>query len=153
MQLSEAVRYLHFDVEMLHNDIKPDNVLLSNTHRKPNESQVPFVVLSDFGKATSVNGGKRYNLTPIDQADYNSHLELSFYLAPELISGKLQQSRQSDMFAVDGVIYRILDKNKLSSLPHYSEKLCQYAEKCRSVHYHQRPNSKQALKFFEDLMK
>ena len=153
MQLSEAVRYLHFDVEMLHNDIKPDNVLLSNTHRKLNESQIPFVVLSDFGKATSVNSGKRYNLTPIDQADYSSRLELSFYLAPELISGESQQSRQSDMFAVGGVIYRIIDKNKLSSLPDYTEKLCQYAEKCRSVHYHQRPNSKQALKFFEDLMK
>ena len=140
MQLSEAVRYLHFDMEMLHNDIKPDNILLSNTHKTPNLTPVPFsvfVILSDFGKATSVNGGKTYNLMPVDQADYNSHLELSFYLAPEIISGETQQSRQSDMFAVGGVIYRIIDKSKLSSLPNYSKKLCQYAEKCRSVHNHQ----------------
>ena len=32
MQLSEAVRYLHFDVQILHNDIKPDNILLSNSY-------------------------------------------------------------------------------------------------------------------------
>ena len=156
MQLSEAVRYLHFDVQILHNDIKPDNVLLSNMHRKPNQSQIPlsiFAVLTDFGKATLVDSGKRYSLCPIDQADYNSHLDVSFYLAPEVISGESKQSRQSDMFAVGGVIYRILDKNKISSLPNHSKKLCQYAEKCRSVHYHQRPNSKQALKFFEDLVK
>lgn len=28
-QLADAVRYLHFDAEVLHNDIKPDNILLS----------------------------------------------------------------------------------------------------------------------------
>lgn len=147
---------LHFDVEILHNDIKPDNILVSNAHRRCNQSQTPFnifVVLSDFGKATSVISGKRYNLSPVDQADYNSRPELSFYLAPEIISGESKQSRQSDMFAVGGIFYRILDKNKLSLLPDHSKKLNQYAEKCRSVHYHQRPNSEQALKFFEDLMK
>lgn len=156
VQLSEAVRYLHFDVEILHNDIKPDNILLSNMHKKYNQSQTPlniFVILTDFGKATSVINGKKYNLSLIDQADYNSRPELSFYLAPEVISGESKQSRQSDIFAFGGVIYRIVDKNKLSSLPNHSKKLNQYAEKCRSVHYHQRPNSKQALRFFEDLMK
>ena len=69
MQLSEAVMYLHFDAQILHNDIKPVNILLSNMHRKPNQSPIPlsiFVILSDFGKVTSVNSGKRYNLCPID---------------------------------------------------------------------------------------
>jgi len=33
-QLVEAVRYLHFEAEILHNDIKPDNILLSDTYRK-----------------------------------------------------------------------------------------------------------------------
>ena len=33
VQLSEAVRYLHFDVKILHNDIKPDNILLSSIHK------------------------------------------------------------------------------------------------------------------------
>ena len=29
-QLAEALWYLHFEVEILHNDIKPDNILLSD---------------------------------------------------------------------------------------------------------------------------
>ena len=107
-----------------------------------------FVVLTDFGKATSVSNGKRYNLSLID---YNTRPELSFNLAPIIISG--EQSRQSDMFAVGGIIYRILDKNKLSSLPNHGEKFNYYAEKCRSVQYNLRPNAKLALKFFEELMK
>ena len=61
----------------------------------------------------------------------------------------MKQSRQSDMFAVGGIIYRIIDKNKLSSLPNLSKKLNYYAEKCRFV----RPNAKQALEFFEELLK
>lgn len=157
-QLSEAVRYLHFDMEILHNDIKPDNILLSNMHKKYDhpKPKAPFsisVVLTDFGKASSVSNGKRYNLSLIEQADYNSRPELSFYLAPEIISGETKQSRQSDMFAVGGIIYRIIDKNKLSSLPNLSKKLNYYAEKCRFVQYNCRPNAKQAVEFFEELLK
>ena len=53
------------------------------------------------------------------------------------------------LLAVSGVIYMILDKDNLSSLPNHSKRLCQYAEKCTSVLYHLRPNSKQVLKYFE----
>jgi len=46
-QISEAVRYLHFDVDILHNDIKPDNILL-----KRQKVEHYSAVLIDFGKAT-----------------------------------------------------------------------------------------------------
>ena len=40
VQSSEAVRYLHLDVEIIsHNEVKPDNILLSNMHKKYNQSQ------------------------------------------------------------------------------------------------------------------
>ena len=45
-----------------------------------------------------------YNLSPIDQADYNSCPELSFYLAPKIISGESKQSRQSDIFAFGAIL-------------------------------------------------
>ena len=158
VQLSEAVRYLHFDVKILHNDIKPDNVLLSNMHKNYNypRSTAPFnvlVVLTDFGKATSVANGKRYSFSPIEQADYKSRPELRFYLAPEVISGETKQSRESDMFAIGGIIYKINDNNKLSLFPDIIKKLNYYAEKCRYVQYNYRPNAKQALEFFEQLLK
>ena len=76
-QLAEALRYLHFEVELLHDDIKPDNILLSSdTYRKSNcdsNEEAMHVVLTDFGEATSIHHGRRFYLTPIDQSDYNSH--------------------------------------------------------------------------------
>ena len=92
-------------------------------HPRSKASFSIFVVLTDFGKASSVSNGKRYNLSLIEQADYNSR---HFYLASEIISGETKQSRQSDMFAVGGIIYRIIDKNKLSSIPSLSKKLNYY---------------------------
>ena len=98
VQLVEAVRYLHFEVDMLHNDIKPDNVLLSDMYKRSDSDEQPLrVILTDFGKATSIHNGKRYHLTPIDQADYISHTQISFYLAPEILSGESKQSTFSDI--------------------------------------------------------
>ena len=150
-QLAEALRYLHFEVEILHNDIKPDNILLSDTYRKSDDSDEESVrvVLTDFGKATSIHHGRRFYLTPIDQSDYISRPQ-SFYLAPEIISGESKQSSSSDIFALGGVFYRILDK-KLIEFPTQRKELNKFAERCRSVHYYQRPSAKQALKFFEGL--
>lgn len=151
-QLVEAVRYLHFELKMLHNDIKPDNILLSDIYRKSDSDEQPLrVILTDFGKATSIQSGKHCRLTLIDQADYISRPHISFYLAPEILSGESKQSTLSDIFALGGVFYRIVDKNKLAAFPTHCKKVNKFAERCRSVCYHQRPNAKEALKFFEDL--
>lgn len=45
-----------------------------------------------------------YNLSPIDQADYNSCSEMSFYEAPEVISEESKQSQQSDIFAFGAIL-------------------------------------------------
>lgn len=58
-------------------------------------------------------------------------------MAPEVISGESKQSKSSDMFAVGGVIYKILDNNKLTTMPDYNSKLSKIAEQCRSVRYNQ----------------
>ena len=60
--------------------VLPGN-LLSNMHKKYDHPTLKapfsnFVVLTDFGKASSVSNGKRYNLSLIEQADYNSRPEL-----------------------------------------------------------------------------
>ena len=89
-QLVEAVRYLHFEAEILHNDIKPDNILLSDTYRKSDSDEQPLCVV--LGEATSIHNGKHYCLTVIDQADYISRLQINFYLAPEVLSGESKQS-------------------------------------------------------------
>ena len=130
-QITEAVRYLHFDVGILHNDIKPDNILL-----KPHKPNIPAVLI-DFGKATKLSNAKLYTLSELDQADYMSRPE-NLYLAPEVLSGESRQSRYSDMFAMGGVFYKILDAKRLTNYPDHGKKLCQFTERCRCIHYSQR---------------
>ena len=145
-QISEAVRYLHFDVDILHNDIKPDNILL-----KRQKVEHYSAVLIDFGKATKFSNAKLYTLSELDQADYMSR-SVNFYLAPEVLSGESRQSRYSDIFALGGVFYKIIDAKKLINYPDHGKKLCKFAERCRCVNHNRRPDAKQALKFFEELL-
>lgn len=60
-QLVEAVSYIHEDAQILHNDIKPDNILLSPD---PSASGCKYqIVLSDFGKATPVSHGREGSIS------------------------------------------------------------------------------------------
>lgn len=71
LQIAEVVRYLHEDVQFIHNDIKADNILLVDSvlnDRKCN------VVLIDYNKATQRNFGK---LTESEKVLYRGHLRLS----------------------------------------------------------------------------
>ena len=49
----------------------------------------------------------------VDQADYISRPQISFYLAPEFISGDQKESTSSDIFSFGGILYRILDKKSV----------------------------------------
>ena len=53
IQLTESLCYLHTEIEILHNDIKPSNVLLTDsmTGSQPDQNFIQ-IVLIDFGKAT-----------------------------------------------------------------------------------------------------
>jgi len=77
---------------------------------------------------------------------------VNFYLAPEVLSGESRQSRYSDIFALGGVFYKIIDAKKLINYPDHGKKLCKFAERCRCVHHNRRPDAKQALKFFKELL-
>ena len=67
-QVVEALRYLHTEVGLLHNDLKSDNVLITDcrhTSKKwTNNLSCKFqIVLVDFGKATKSADGKKYSLS------------------------------------------------------------------------------------------
>ena len=64
-ELMEALRYLHEEVSILHNDIKTNNIIISEkrvrTQCNSTSDEVPVqIVLIDFGKATTIQEGKRY---------------------------------------------------------------------------------------------
>ena len=57
-QLTEAVDYLHAELNILHNVIKGDNVLITQSSSQPMDCKFQ-VVLIDFGKVTKVVNAKR----------------------------------------------------------------------------------------------
>ena len=99
VQLAEVLSYLNNDANILHNDIKSDNILIAKIS-SVSEYQV---ILADFGKATQRSEGKHYHLSLIEQAEYTRKYT---HLAPEVINGESRQSIYSDIISYGGVSYR-----------------------------------------------
>ena len=55
------------------------------------------LVVIDFGKATTVERGKRYHLSESEKAEY---IRRYSHIAPEVVEGLTKQSKMSDMYAV-----------------------------------------------------
>ena len=74
-ELMQALRYLHDEVSILYNDIKTNNIIISEkrvqTQYNSISDEVPVqIILSDFGKATTMQEGKRYHLSWTEQAEH-----------------------------------------------------------------------------------
>ena len=141
-EVLEAVRYLHSESSVIHNDIKADNILLSksdsnSSSKEPTSSGTSpltidcHVVLIDFGKATGKDSGRQYRLSRQEKMNY-----LTKYpqIAPEVVHGEYRQTVYSDMFSLGQVLVQISDRGHFSSLPvKHKNKLFSLIEKCRSI--------------------
>ena len=89
-ELMEALCYLHEEVSILHNDIKTNNIIISEKHVQTQcnstSDEVPVqIVLIDFGKATTIQEGKRYHLSWIEQAEHTIRYRQMAHIArPEI---------------------------------------------------------------------
>ena len=93
-QVCDAVRYLHIDAAILHNDIKPNNIVVE---RGRNDLElIPIVI--DFGKACAIHEAKVMS-EERDPARFP-------FLAPELNKGQ-RQSTKSDIFSLGYTLRRI----------------------------------------------
>lgn len=90
---------LHTKYKVLHNDIKSDNIVLSQKGE-----HVVHAVIVDFGKACDIEGGKMYRLSLREREVYiTDHPQV----APDLRDGKCKQSIASDVYSFGRVLYRI----------------------------------------------
>jgi serine/threonine protein kinase len=97
-----AIGYIH-SKQILHNDIKCDNVILESSPLGLKG------ILIDFGKACLVSDAKQYKLSNEDKLKYiNDHPQI----APDLRDGKCKQSIQSDIYSF-GRILRIVNDASL----------------------------------------
>ena len=155
IQLLEAVKYLHSDVQVIHNDIQASNIVFTNatTSSASTSSGIEFnihVVLIDFGKATSIESGVLHRLSEEEQMTYLSRY---LHIAPEVVHGEYRQSIYSDIFSVGHVFTQIKDKGFFNSLPcHNKSKLFSLIQQCRSVRFDKRPNAIACLKTFQKIL-
>ena len=155
-QLAKAFRYLHKDAKVLHNDLKCNNVLVCDSitdTQLPSSTQMIDslnlqVVVIDFGKATSIDGGKSYKLNELEKSQYMKYYP---HIAPEVIEGLNPQSWMTDIFSLGGIMHKIYDHGNLSD-EDTKTKLNDIAVHCKSPRCYRRPAAKEVLGTLEKLL-
>ena len=112
MQLFEALHHLHSEHSILHNDIKSDNIIITEENLVP-ERVVYNIVLIDFGKATTKANGRRFHLSKSEQRE---HLVKDRHISPEVICGEVKQNERSDVYSAGRIVEIINDHGFISSL-------------------------------------
>ena len=150
-QLLEAIKYLHEEVSILHNDIKMNNILIAKSLDLSSSDLCDYqVVLIDFGKATKLSEGKRYHLSGVEQAEYVRKFP---HIAPEVIEGETKQSTHSDIYSFGKVLFRLTNHGCLNGLHSFKQKsLVTYAKQCTSPSYFSRPSARKGLDMFKTLL-
>jgi predicted Ser/Thr protein kinase len=91
-EVADALHYAHTQ-NVVHRDIKPDNILIDDASRKP--------MLTDFGIAMAQAGG--ITLTAVGSIVGTPH-----YMSPEQASGDRDLDGRSDIYSLGVVAYRML---------------------------------------------
>ena len=142
LQLSGALKYLH-EEKILHQDIKPDNVLIDS---KGN------YLLTDFGISSRLRSTLRKSTTS------NKALTLA-YAPPERFAGKMQSVPESDVFSVGVLLFELAsgdvpwmgaggtvlkeDTGSIEISNEFSKQLEKWINLCVQYNPDQRPSAKQ----------
>lgn len=98
-----AVESIH-DKRFLHNDIKCDNIVMSDLIPSYSNSPPLWPILIDFGKARPFSSPKRYFLNDNDKAVYRRDYP---HLAPELVQGESAQNIKTDVYSVGRILFKM----------------------------------------------
>ncbi|CAG2110786.1 unnamed protein product, partial [Medioppia subpectinata] len=102
-ELLESVQYLHeLNPRVIHRDLKPDNVLLTNTLSGNNNNSRRFITLGDFGLAT-VHDPSRHT----DSRYQHSAVGTRGYIAPEVFKGRY--NHKSDIYSLSIIGQELFD--------------------------------------------
>lgn len=159
VQMVEAIRYLHRDAEIIHNDLKPNNVVLSRstttvTGLQEFSSEYQIVII-DFGKASNLKDGKKCQLTFTEK---QQHYREFHHVAPEVIEGRMKQSDKSDIYALGKIlnkiyhrVERLLPNLKIGTIPNLS-KAKECIVQCTSETAELRPHINFIAMVFKDIL-
>ena len=88
----------------LHNDLKSDNIVLSDSLPMSKYTPSLWPIIIDFGKARSMKFPKTYKLSETEKTQY---LRAYTHLAPDLVLGKNPQSVTSDIYSLGVIIGKV----------------------------------------------
>lgn len=125
---------------VLHNDIKSDNILIERLPRKFAEVRG---VLIDFNKACLSSDARKYTLSDQDKQYYAKHHP---HIAPEVRNGYTVQSFASDVYSMGRIIRKINDI-AMGVVPIISST----ADMCTSLCYSKRPTAEELEITFSSL--
>ena len=138
VQLFEALNHLHTQALILHNDIKSDNIII--TQESSHSERVLYnIVLTDFGKATKKADGRRFKLTETERRDY---LVKYRHIPPEIVRGEMKQNEKSDVYSAGRVIEFVNDHGLFSTLDRKGiDGILNLISMCKSDSIAQRPTA------------
>lgn len=110
------------------------------------EKQLQIVII-DFGKATLVSKGKHYHLNEIEKSEY---FRCYSHISPEVIEGITGQSKMSDIYAVGGILQKIVSSDLLRA--DNRKAMDDLATKCRSPKYLLRPSAHEGLESLKKIV-
>ena len=147
----QALSYLHDDVKILHNDIMPSNILLTNSKTEdPKNTNYIQIVLIDFGKATPTDNDRKYHLSDKEKAEYATKFP---HIAPEVVNGLTSMTVSSDIYSAGRIMQCILDHKYFHEFPTGKIKILEEVmTKCQCMQYTERPSAKIILESFQKLM-
>ena len=103
MGIVSAIEKVH-DYKYLHNDIKGDNIVMSDVVPRQKYPPPLSPILIDFGKTRPVSSPKVYYLNNDEKTYYRKHY---CHIAPELIDGVAAQSKKSDVYSLGRIIRKV----------------------------------------------
>ena len=98
--ISNGIEAVH-NHNFLHNDIKADNIVLSDAVPPYANSPPLAPIVIDFGKSRPISRAKKYNLTQNEKLYYRIN---HGHIAPELINGTHVQNVKSDVYSLGRIV-------------------------------------------------
>lgn len=141
--VAEGLLHIH-SLSVLHNDIKADNVALSDCTPECKEHPAQlWPTIIDFGKACPATKGKRYTLQRHQQKVFKERYS---QLAPDLIDGRVTQNALSDVYSFGKLIQRV------ASVAANGKTLRQLSSQCTTYSYTARKELEEVARTLKSLI-
>jgi class 3 adenylate cyclase/tetratricopeptide (TPR) repeat protein/tRNA A-37 threonylcarbamoyl transferase component Bud32 len=111
-QVADALHAAH-EAGVIHRDVKPSNILISDLRSATSDLRPPSVKLTDFGIGQVVSQEALVGLTQmgftqtVSGPGSSSHTGTQMYMAPELLAGH-PASHRSDIYSLGVVLFQLL---------------------------------------------